>query len=79
MSGRAVGDEEMRRIRIRTNDLADDLVQKTLAGFLHQELRNVHGVSVSHADIHKALTAYVQAVGLILDVAADIFAGNVPK
>lgn len=44
---------------IRSNNLDEELVQITLAGYLSQELRNIHGIkSVSAEQLLVAISTY---------------------
>jgi hypothetical protein len=55
--------------RIRTHDLNDNIVRTMLSGYLHQELRNIHGIYLTPNALHRALDAYVRNVERALDEA----------
>ena len=61
------------RERIRTNLLGDHLVRKCLAGFLHQELRNVHGADIPSVELERALRQYVMSIDRYLELAEQLF------
>jgi hypothetical protein len=61
--------------RIKTNDLNDDLVRISLAGWLHQELKRFHAIDVPHQELFGAITKYVECVPDIGMAAEMIDAG----
>lgn len=66
----AISPEELRRIK--TNDLNDELVRISLAGWLHQELRNLHGIDVNTQELFGAITEYIKAIPRGIATAADL-------
>ena len=69
------GDE--RKI-LRAHLLRDSMVQTALAGFLYQELLNVHGVQhVKPQDLKLAIRKYVVGVDTLLGDAESLLAAGV--
>ena len=66
----AISPEQLRRIK--TNDLNDELVRISLAGWLHQELRNIHGVEIDTQELFGAISEYVEAIPSKIALAADL-------
>lgn len=66
----AISPEHLRRIK--TNDLKDEFVRTALAGYLHQELRNIHGFVVAPDRLYDAITKYAVLAPNLMPTAADL-------
>jgi hypothetical protein len=66
----AISPEQVRRIK--TNDLNDDLVRVSLAGWFHQHLARFHAVDVAPEELYEALTRYAEFVPKTIAMGADL-------
>ena len=48
--------------KILTHDLREEAVRTSLAGYVHQDLRNIHNIVFPAETLYRIITEYVQLV-----------------